>query len=341
MKSSPMAWISACVISGIMASSISPLGTVSAQSPQTPPRLSAEELQTYEKARTVIDWTPKETHVSKGLKNLRAARCQARLDEILQKVGERVAAFVNDFPNTTSTEGVHSDRLDDKHGSVTEVFEERFRYLLLRNPQGGWNGFQEYRTDAQGHMIDYNTAKVNSILTSRFALMVLYFDPHIQWSCRFRYFGRQTLGRHETDVVGFAQNPEANVSLAMFRDGERTVQTLFQGLAWIDVGSHEILRLRTDLLAPPPHSPLERETTRVDYAPVHLSETSAAIVLPKEVVVDLWLRMDANPDLPSFQWTSRGLLPPDRGPQVRHYHNTHGYSDYKLFRVESRIGPTP
>jgi hypothetical protein len=261
----------------------------------------------------------------------------------LQKVGERVAAFVDNYPNTTSTELVRSDQVEDKRGSAAEVFEGKFRYLVLRNPQGGWNGFQEYRTDAQGHAIDYASAKVTSILTSRFPLLGMYFDPRLQGACRYRYFGRQKLDHQDTDVVGFAQIPGASFPLAMFQEGKHSVQTLFQGLAWIEAGSHEILRLQTDLLAPPPDSSLQKETTRVDYAPVFLSDTSAALLLPKTVIVDVWLRLDSQPNMfndPSF-YRQSGRYMSGAKPEVRHYRNTHVYSDYKLFRVESRIGGSP
>lgn len=152
------------------------------------------------------------------------------------------------------------------------------------------------------------------------------------------------LGRRVTDVVGFAQNPDARMTLASFSDGKRAVQTLLQGLAWIDPGSHEILRLRTVLLAPPPGANLAKETTLVDYSPVQLSETSAAIVLPRKVVADLWLSVDTHADLmddPCFRVAKGFFLPQHRGTEVRHFRNTHVYSDYKLFRVESRIGAAP
>jgi len=116
-------------------------------------------------------------------------------------------------------------------------------------------------------------------------------------------------------VVGFAQIPGGKLILAHFRIGDRTVPILYQGLAWIDSKNHEIVRLQTDLLAPPPEADLQREATRIDFAPIQLSETSSAVWLPTKVVVDAW----------------RNSM---------HCNSVHQYSDYKLFRVESKIKTT-
>ena len=80
-------------------------------------------------------------------------------------------------------------------------------------------------------------------------------------------------------------------------------------------------RIQTWLLAPRPDVGLQAETTLVDYGDVHLPEVSTTLRLPTTVVVTT-VMLDV----------------------LRHPHqlrNVHRYSDYKLFRVESRIGPVP
>jgi hypothetical protein len=91
---------------------------------------------------------------------------------------------------------------------------------------------------------------------------------------------------------------------------------LVQGLAWIDATSHEMLRIQTDLLAPRPDMGLEKMTTVIEFSSVRLPETTARFQLPTKAVVDVTL------DGPKFQ-------------------SIHEYSDFKLFRVESRIGGSP
>lgn len=310
-----------------------------------PASLTPAELQVYRQAHTVIDWTPKEIRAHRELKRLEPAQSQQELGLILRRVGERVADFVQSFPNSTCTEVVRSDRVGERSGTLTRVFSDKFRYLLVKSQQGGWNGFEEYRTDAQGHAVDFNRAKVKSILTSRFALLVLYFDPHVQWACHYRYFGRQMLHGQETYVLGFAQNPDADVALAMYRDANGTAQIQVQGLAWIVTRTYDIVRLQTNLLAPPPHTNLRRETNLVDYARLSLAGGSAPLLLPRKVVVDVWEQVDTKAELmgdPNLRWANPwGERHRNPDTEIRHYRNTHVYSDYKLFRVESRIGPSP
>jgi hypothetical protein len=307
--------------------------------------LTPEDLHAYSKAHTVLDWTSKDIRRRKEFKGLQPAESQQDLAKILQEAGERVAAFIDNFPNTTATESIQW-KVDTPGFPASNAGQ--FRYLVVRNSAGGGETFGEYRTDAQGKEIDYSTFKGASLLTSGFTLSVLFFDPHNQGECRYRYFGRENLGGREAEVVGFAQDPEKNLRIANFHDGPRTIPLLFQGLAWIDAHSHEILRIQTDLLAPPPGTKLLRETTQIDFAPVHLPETAATFVLPHAVVVDVWQTSDVwhqgAGDSPSAHSRRGPVTTEDTSGAAQttlHCRNIHNYSDYKLFRVESRIGPTP
>ena len=147
-------------------------------------------------------------------------------------------------------------------------------------------------------------------------------------------------------MVGFAQIPETGVHLASLSDGTRMIPLLFQGLAWIDTRSHEIVRLQIDLLSSPPHAQLQKETTQIEFAPVHLPQTTATFMLPQRVVVDAWQDVSVLPASSAGQESTRpaprrGGIEPGSGSQdsMRHCRNIHTYSDYKLFRVNSRIGP--
>jgi hypothetical protein len=339
MKFSRIARISSHVIFGITAFSIFLLGTLSAQSPQTPPGLSAEELQTYSKAHTVIDWTAKEIRSRKELKELEPAGSQQELTTILQETGKRVAAFFMSFPNLMATESI--EWTTDHETKQTSAMGD-FHYYLVRGPTLGGENLQEYRTDPKGGAIDYNNLQDAPLLTSRFTASLLYFDPHNQAACRYRYFGRQKLKEMETDVVGFAQIPEGNLSLANYSDNRGTAPLLFQGLAWIDHSTHAVVRIQTELLAPPPSSTLRRETTRIDFVPARLPVIDTVVDLPNTVVVDVWLAIDQILNLRTRVGTGTHRSVTEGPPTyVQHSRNIHKYSDYKLYLGESRSGPTP
>jgi hypothetical protein len=289
-----------------------------AQKQESQPHLMApEEIRLYHKTQTLIDWTPEQIQARPELRHLRAAESQEELPAILQDVGKHVAVFFDDFPNTTCTEEVQSGLCRAVGRECGVNFEGKFRYLLLQRSAEGARVMTEYRTDAKGSPIDYRRLKDVPILTYGFATAALqHFRPQIRMASRFRYLGRQLVNRQETDVVGFAEIPEEYPRPTEFGQGNGAVPLFVEGLAWIDSTTHQILRIQTDLLAPRPDVGLERLTTRIKFRAIHLRETSKAFRLPTKVIVDVWLNH-------------------------HHFRNIHQYSHFKMFRVESRIGPVP
>ena len=285
-----------------------------AQKQESQPHLTPEEIRLYHKAQTLMDWTPEQSHSRPELRKLRLAESQRALPVILRNVGETVAALFGNFPNTTSTEKVVAEVCSGGTGLCYVTARYSFRYLLVARVGAGTRFMSEYRTDEKGNPVDYEHLEYMPLLTSGFASTALHFHPRNQTFCRFRYFGRQKFRAQEAEVVGFAQMPDQNPPATGFAMGDRTAHLLVQGLTWIDARSHEILHIQTDLLAPRPDVGLERQTTRIDFSAIHLPETSTAFWLPTQVMVDVW----------RFH---------------RHFRNIHQYSDFKLFRVESRIGP--
>jgi hypothetical protein len=291
--------------------------------PQLTPPGTRSDTWPVAEAPTLIDWTPEQVRARRELRGLQSAENQAALPMILREVGDRVAAFFNSFPNTTSTEEVQSGPCSPWRENCAVTFKAKYQYLLIGRNADGQRAMDEYRADKKGRPIDYQPDSQRlahvPILTSGFAAApLLHFHPQSRTASHFRYFGRQRLRGEVTDVVGFAEIPGKYCCPTKygFKDKEATLSV--QGLAWADGITHQILRIQTELVAPRLDLALERQTTRIDYSSVRLPEIPTAFWLPTNVVVDIWLR--------------RGL----RRLRIR---NTHHYSHYKLFRVESRISP--
>lgn len=289
--------------------------TTRAQDGESHPQLTPQEIRRYDEAQTLIDWTPQQIHDLPELRELQPAESQQDLPAILREVGERVSVFFEDFPNMTATEQVRSGPCGAELGDKCRVTsKDKFNYLVLTPQTEGDQLFGEYRTDAKGRPIDYLRLKPGQVLTYGFTTWPLqHFHPQNRMASRFRYFGRQMVDGVETDVVGFAEIPGKYPRPSELRHGSAVVPLVVQGLAWIDVTNHQILRIETYLLAPP-EAGLERETTQIEFSAIQLRQASTPFWLPTEVVVDVWL-------------------------DHRHFRNIHRYSDFKLFRVETRIGP--
>ncbi len=139
-----------------------------------------------------------------------------------------------------------------------------------------------------------------------------FFRPAHQRACRFRCLGRQRAEPHAI-VIAFAQRPGMADILGMFQAPGMAspTLTLYQGLAWVDPATFQIIRMRTDLLAPRPDVLLNRQTTQVWFSEVQFSSTPRTFWLPREVLVDTL-------------WNSRV------------YRNRHRYSEYAVFLVETQ-----
>jgi len=338
----PRPWASSLLLLATLVSFS--LSTGRTQEQESQPHLTSNEIQLYKQARTLIDWTPEEIRSRPEFHKLQPADSQRDLPTILQEAGERVQGFISNFRETTCTEQVEAQiwgfipgqnkhdtcvNTDSSLDSITgegalrsgsnrchSLFSGKFHYLLLPRLQKGTYVLDEYRTDAKGNAIDYKRQNDVFILTYGFAASPLYFHPRNQAACRFRYFGRQILNGRETEVVGFAQIPVEDSRVVAFRIGDTPAEILEQGLAWIDATSHEILRMRTGLLAPRPDLGLLEQTTQIDFSSIRLAETLSTFRLPTQVIVDTVY-------------------------SGRHFRNFHKYSDYQLFRVETHVSPVP
>jgi hypothetical protein len=126
--------------------------------------------------------------------------------------------------------------------------------------------------------------------------------------------GQEELDGHMTDVLAFAQRPGWATILGRVVANGRSVVILYQGIAWIDVSTSQIIRMRTDLLAPRSDVGLKQQTTEVEFGEVHLPEVATPLWLPQTVVVTASLNAET-------------------------LRNEHRYTNYRLFRVESTIKP--
>jgi len=240
---------------------------------------------------------------------LEPATDQAQLDSILSGVGKTVAEFFSNFPNTSSLEHVHQEKLSRKE-KVASKFDQKFRYLCFTPTQAWGLGFDEYRVDMAGGETWLRGREDGYMLTSGFASASLIFHPAYQPQADFRYLGRQKVNGREDYVIAFAQQPAKARVNGAFKSGEITMATFSQGLAWIDPQSYQITRLRTDLLRPLPEINLQRETTEIVYGEVHFNGMDAGFWVPQQVTV-------------SVDWNGK------------HLRNEHRYSEFKLFRVEA------
>jgi tetratricopeptide (TPR) repeat protein len=243
------------------------------------------------------------------LPGLDPAADQRPLDSILSSVGKTVADFFTNFPNTSSVEQIHQEKLGRKD-KVGATLDQKFRYLCFAPARAFGPGFDEYRSNAAGIQAWPQGLGDGFMLTSGFASASLVFHPAYQSQSEFRYLGRQKANGRDAFVIAFAQQPGKARLNGTFVSGHVIVTTYSQGLAWIDSQNYQIIRLRTDLLKPSQEIHLEKETTDITYGEVHFKDLPIGFWVPKEVTV-------------AVDWNNR------------HLRNEHRYSEFKVFNVEA------
>ncbi|HXJ92778.1 MAG TPA: hypothetical protein VMT20_07830 [Terriglobia bacterium] len=241
------------------------------------------------------------------LKGLTPAADQAPLDSILTAVGKNVADLFQNFPNTSSVEAIHQEKLR-RNGKLNREQDQTFHYLCLIPNQTWGPGFSEYRADVSGEQGQPRGLQDGYMLTSGFTSASLIFHPAYQSQSTFKYLGRQKLNARDTVVLAYAQLPAKSKLYGTFKTGDVLMTTFTQGLAWVDAQTYQILRLRTDLLKPLPEVKLEKQTTEIDYAEVHFKGIESGFWLPKEVNV-------------TVGWDGKSLR------------NQHEYSAFQVFNV--------
>ena len=282
--------------------------TASPQVPGPSLSLTLSEIKIYGRAQTLIAWTPRQIHDCPFLRGLQPAEHQDQLPMVLDRAGQTGNQLFHDFPRIACDENVFTEAT----GIVVRTKSHKFRYIVIPQSDGHALAFDEYRTDLKGNPLESSRLGDFIMFTSDFASTSLYLSPADQNDSRFRYFGMQTIRNRDCHVVGFAQDPVKVHSVSVILIEGKSVTLLVQGLAWIDAKSLQILRIVTWLLAPRGDIGLSSEVSTVDFYPVKPSGSERVLWLPRDVTVKIRYG----------NWAVR---------------NTHHYSNFKLFRVESKI----
>jgi len=285
------------------------------QPPEPTVQLTPAEIEIYKSAHTLIDWSPREIRKCPFLQKLRPARSQDQLPMVLKRVGQTVTLLLNDFPSGDGDEEVVSERPSNpRRRTRSSAKLRRFRYIAMPRTVGDFQEFEEYRTDLKGNRVDPASLSDFFVITSNFVSTYMYFSPADQYVSHFRYFGIQPLRERKCHVIGFAQEPEGAARVGTFQVEDKRIGVLVQGLAWIDPETFQILRITTWGLTPRIDIGLNSQASTVDFYPVRPSGYDRVLWLPRDVTV-----------VTNYRGTW--------------FDNTHHYSNFKLFRVESTIKP--
>jgi VWFA-related protein len=241
------------------------------------------------------------------LKTLQPAPDQQELSKILQKMGQRVDDFARDVGDLIANEDVTQEKFN-ANGKIKAKERVQDNYLILHHGYE-WGASAEYRMDDKGNRLGPIGLEKGYLVTSGHALSCISFSTVAQSQSKFRHLGEEKIDSRETYVLGFAQQPgEATFFTTMRGAGGADVDMLTQGILWVDKNSFQIIRMRSDLLAPNNEMRLDQLTTKVTFGEAQLQEVPNPLWLPSAVDVSIEI-----------------------GGQ--RFHNVHRYTNYQRYRV--------
>jgi VWFA-related protein len=246
------------------------------------------------------------------LKTLQPAPDEQDLPVILQKLGRSVDDFVREIGDLIAHEDVTQEKLNAK-GNVRGKERVQDNYLILHHGYA-WGASSEYRMDEKGNRLGPIGLEQGYLATAGYALSCIRFSTVAQPQSRFRYLGEEKIDSRETYVLGFAQQPGAVTFFTTMRGtGGTDVDMLTQGILWVDKNSFQIIRLRSDLLAPNKEIQLNQLTEEVTFGEVQLQDVHNPLWLPRDV--DVYIEINNQ-----------------------RFRNVHHYTDYRRYRVSVKIG---
>ena len=284
-------------------------------------------------APTYLDYPLRKlSEVVPALSGMKPDNSQDQLPEILSKVGVATVNSLARVPNLISLEDVFSfvisrdgpdtsvlgiedtPALLDLEAQLRESPSVEFNYLLLFDHLAeGETEIRELRTDFKNRQV---SSPVNGVAPHGFgfAYQWLLLLPANQSELRFRYLGTQRIDDHQTFVLGFAQIPNRVKVPGKYKWAGKEVPFFFQGIAWIDQSTFDVVRLRTDLLSPIPSVNLQRMTTELRFRSVRIHGFGAVLWLPSEALI----RTAGSDNI---------------------FEEIHQYSGYRFFHAESKLLP--
>lgn len=247
------------------------------------------------------------------LKSLQDGADQRELPMILRKIGERMDHFVRNVGDLIAREDVTQEKLK-ANGHIKAKWHFQDDYLILHHGND-WGASAEYRMDEKGNQLGPIGLLHGYLVTSGFALSCIQFSTaaQLQTRSRFRYLGDAMLGSRKTYVLAFSQRPgEVGFATVMKVDAEEVLMPT-QGILWVDKSNFQILRMRSDLLAPNSDIQLEQRTSDVTLADVRLQDVPNPLWLPSDA--DVYIQISGQK-----------------------FRNLHHYTNYRRYRVSVKIG---
>ncbi|MEQ1884584.1 MAG: hypothetical protein ABL967_05935 [Bryobacteraceae bacterium] len=222
---------------------------------------------------------------------------------LVELMGQRVRQFWDEFSSVASTENVLREKLDEK-GKVALASRSAYDYMIFLH----W--------DNEGMLVDESRLPVGDVqkktpqgallTTQGFSTLLMVFHPEFQSSYTY------SAGDYDGDLVRIHFIPRKGAPTpAVLALKGRDFPITWEGDAWINVRERMVTRMEAHWRGLPEEIGLQDLRGEVTYAPTHFQGGKQSFWLPQVARVEL-------------------------KTQHQHWRNTHQFSAYRLFAVDSK-----
>jgi hypothetical protein len=227
---------------------------------------------------------------------------------LLERAGNHVSQFLDIISEVNCRELVLQEKLNEK-GKTEEKVESTFDYLVMLSNAGGELNLAESRIAPE----DAKRAKKQPkplLVSNGFSTLFLVFHPYYAPGFHFVLAGEETLDGKNFVKVDFRHIAGMRSPAALAVRG-REYPLELSGSAWIDLQSGTIAKLTANVESGMEDVGLLAMRSEVRFAPVAFHGSPEALWLPSRAIVEV-------------------------ESKHQHWRNTHEFSEYKRFAVETK-----
>lgn len=232
------------------------------------------------------------------------------LEDLLNRTSAQVSYFLNLISEVNCTERVTQEKFSP-NGKVQEKDDSTYDYLILLSNAGGELSLVESRLAPGGDSLpEKHHSRSPLLITNGFATLFLVFHPYYAGGFEFALAGQDTIAGRRLAKIHFRHIRGMRSPAALAVRG-REYPLELAGTAWIDPQTGVIAKISAGVHDAMDDVGLRSLQSEVEYAPVAFRNSSQSYWLPAQATVDVVTRR-------------------------QHWRNTHRFSDYKRFSVNTK-----
>jgi hypothetical protein len=228
------------------------------------------------------------------------------VEMVVDRTSKEVKSYLDQVSDVTCTERVELEKLAP-NGKVQFSEEDTYNYFVLL--QGSNDDLQLSESRLLQSPEHKQPKNVSLLLTNGFSTLFLIFHPYYVAGYRFEDAGFETIGTQRYERLHFTAIPGARTPAALaVRNREYPLE--LTGDAWIDPTTGNIARIQATLAHDLSDVGLRSFHVAVDYIPIRLPAWQQAYLFPGTATIEV-------------------------ETERQHWRNTHHFSDYKSFSVDT------